>query len=88
MVDALAKETGLTRSAAEAALDAVLHIVSAQLESGEKVKLAGFGTFEVVKRAPRIGRNPAANEPIQIPTMRVPVFHPSKLLRKGVSQVE
>lgn len=88
MVDALAKETGLTRSAAEAALDAVLHIISAQLESGDKVKLAGFGVFETVRRAPRVGRNPTANEPIQIPPMRVPVFRPSKLLRKEVGQIE
>lgn len=85
MTCALAQETGMTKASAEAALDAVLRIISDALVSGDKIQLVGFGTFEVKERAPRIGRNPRANVPVKIPAKRVPVFKPGKVLKSAVA---
>lgn len=85
MTCALAQETGMTKVSAEAALDAVLRIISDVLVSGDKIQLVGFGTFEVKERAPRIGRNPRANVPVKIPAKRVPVFKPGKVLKSAVA---
>ncbi len=85
MTCALAQETGMTKVSAEAALDAVLRIISDALVSGDKIQLVGFGTFEVKERAPRIGRNPRANVPVKIPAKRVPVFKPGKVLKSAVA---
>ena len=85
MTCALAQETWMTKVSAEAALDAVLRIISDVLVSGDKIQLVGFGTFEVKERAPRIGRNPRANVPVKIPAKRVPVFKPGKVLKSAVA---
>lgn len=85
MTCALAQETGMTKVSAEAALDAVLRIISDALVSGDKIQLVGFGTFEVKERAPRIGRNPRANVPVKIPSKCVPVFKPGKVLKSAVA---
>lgn len=85
MTCALAQETGMTKVSAEAALDAVLRIISDVLVSGDKIQLVGFGTFEVKERAPRIGRNPRANVPVKIPAKRVPVFKPGKVLKSAIA---
>ena len=55
------------------------------LKEGEKVQLVGFGSFEVKKRAARIGRNPKTKEPIDIPASTVPVFKAGKVLKEVVS---
>ena len=65
---------------AEVALEAVLSIISDALVSGDKVQLVGFGTFESKERAARVGRNPRANIPVNIPAKRVPVFKPGSTL--------
>ena len=56
-VEAIAKETGLTKKDAEAAVNAYNATVTKALKKGDKVAFVGFGTFEVGKRAARTGRN-------------------------------
>ena len=53
--------------------------------SGDKVQLVGFGTFESKERAARVGRNPRANIPVNIPAKRVPVFKPGSTLKSAVA---
>jgi len=55
-------------------LDTFVEIVKTTLKGGEKVVIAGFGTFSVKKRAARIGVNPQTGAKIQIPAMKVPKF--------------
>ena len=57
LVDAIAKETGLTKKDAGNALDAIIETVSKALKKKDKVQLVGFGTFETSKRAARTGKN-------------------------------
>jgi len=66
-------------------VDAVFDSIAAALSRGEKVNLSGFGSFRVVTRAPKIGRNPHTGEPVSIPERFVPVFKAGKRLRETIS---
>jgi len=50
----------------------------------EKVTLVGFGSFQVMERKERTGRNPQTGNQIQIPTKKVPRFRPGKNFREAV----
>ena len=69
---------------AEAVITATLDAITDALKDGEKVQLVGFGSFEVKKRAARVGRNPKTKEPIDIPASTVPVFKAGKVLKDMV----
>ena len=56
------------------------------LKDGDKVQLVGFGSFEVKKRAARVGRNPKTNDTIEIPASVVPVFKAGKALKDAVAK--
>jgi DNA-binding protein HU-beta len=85
LVDAMAKETGLTKVDAEKALKAFTTVVSKELKKKGKVQLVGFGTFETSKRAARKGKNPQTGEAIKIPAAVVPKFKAGKALKDLVN---
>lgn len=58
LIAGMAAESGLTKADAEKALGSFLHQVEKALKEGDRVRLMGFGTFEVKARAERTGRNP------------------------------
>ena len=64
LVDAMAKETNLTKKDVESVLNSFVNVVSGELAKKEKVQLVGFGTFETRERAARTGRNPQTGEEI------------------------
>ena len=66
MIEALANETGLTKADAEKMFNATFNLVKDELVKGNKVSIAGFGTFKITKRAAREGRNPQTGETIHI----------------------
>ena len=74
LITSMAEKSQLTKKDAESALKAFIDSVQEALESGEKVQLIGFGTFETRERAAREGRNPRTKETITIPASTVPVF--------------
>ena len=84
LINAVAERSGLTKKAANDAVEAVLESITSALANGEKVTLVGFGTFEVRERAARKGVNPATGEPIDIPAAKVPAFKAGKALRDAV----
>ena len=65
-VEAVAAKTGFTKADATRAADAVWDVVKEALVNGDKVAIAGFGTFSVGERAAREGRNPQTGETIHI----------------------
>jgi len=77
-------QTGLTKKASREAVDAITSVITDALAREEKVTLVGFGTFQVMERRARKGRNPRTGEEIQIPAKRVPKFVPGKSLREKV----
>ena len=85
LIEVVARESGLKKKDAENAVNAVLSAVENALADGEKVQIAGFGTFEVKERAERIGRNPATRETITIPASKHPAFTAGKALKDSLN---
>lgn len=84
LVERMAKDAGVTKRAAEAALESALKGIRDSLKRGRRVTLVGFGTFQVSRRAARNGRNPQTGRAIRIPAARVPRFKPGKALKHAV----
>lgn len=82
---AVAEATNTTKKETEAIINAALDAVTAALKNGDKVVLMGFGSFEVKKRAARLGRNPRTKEIVEIPTAVAPVFKAGKALKNSVA---
>ncbi len=85
LVVKLSEKTGFTKKEAEKFLDAFMSSVKEALSNGEKVSLVGFGSFEVVTRSERKGRNPQTGAEITIPACKVPKFKAGKGLKEAVS---
>ena len=86
LVDAMAKNAGISKAAAEKTLSAFTEIVTKELKKKDgKVQLVGFGTFETAKRAARKGKNPATGEAIKIPASVVPKFKPGKAFKDAIN---
>ena len=86
LVSVVADNTGLSKKDTEKAVSAVFQGIECSLKKGEKVQLVGFGTFEVRKRAARIGHNPKTKKPMQIPASKVPAFKAGKALKDSVKK--
>lgn len=84
LVGALAQRTGMTKVDAAIAVGALFQILFDALVEGEKIRIDDFGTFEVKDRAPRVGRNPRANVPVNIPARKAPSFTAHKTLKDAV----
>ena len=74
LISAMSENANMTKVDAEKALKAFIDTVTEELKNGGKVQLVGFGTFEVVERAERQGRNPKTGEVITIPASKSPKF--------------
>ena len=77
--------TGLSKKDAASLAEVVFNLMKSTLESGEKLKIAGFGNFEIKQKADRRCRNPQTGETITISARRVLTFKPSSLLRQAVN---
>ena len=86
LINAVAVSAEVSKKEAEAVITAALDAITAALKEGDKVQLVGFGSFEVKKRAARVGRNPKTKATIEIPASVVPVFKAGKALKDAVSQ--
>ena len=86
LINAVAASADVSKKDTEAVISAMLDTITEALKEGDKVQLVGFGSFEVKKRAARIGRNPRTKEEIEIPATVLPVFKAGKLLKDTVSK--
>ncbi|WP_295126557.1 HU family DNA-binding protein [uncultured Chitinophaga sp.] len=80
LIDKIAKDSGVTKTQANEALDSFTKAVADTLKKGGKVTLVGFGTFSVSKRAARNGRNPQTGQIIKIKAKKVAKFKAGKAL--------
>ena len=85
LVAAIAEKTELSKKDAEKALKAFTDVVAEELKKGEKIQLAGFGTFEVSERAAREGRNPQTGEAMKIAASKSPKFKAGKALKDALN---
>lgn len=86
LIDAVAKQADLSKTKAQEALEAVLSSIKGTLKKGDDVRLVGFGTFSVSKRAATTGRNPRTGEKIKIPASKRPTFKAGKDLKEAVNK--
>jgi len=84
VVDAVAKETGLTKVAAGQAVNAVLDTITAAMKKGNTVQFTGFGSFTVTRQKARAGMNPQTGEKIKIKARKAPKFKAGAGLKKAV----
>ena len=85
LAESIFTQVGLSRNESAELLETVLARMSAVLESGESVKISGFGTFSVRQKGRRIGRNPKTGIEVPILPRRVLVFRPSQVLKAHVN---
>lgn len=85
LVATVADATGLGRTDAARAIEAVLDAVTAALKAGDDVRLVGFGSFHVIRRAASEGRNPRTGEPMQLAAINTPKFKAGKALKDSVN---
>lgn len=78
-------QVGLSRNESADLLEAVLERVCVALETGESVKISGFGTFSVRQKGRRVGRNPKTGVEVPILPRRVLVFRPSQVLKAEIN---
>ena len=80
----VSEKTDLSKKVAGETIRAVFQGISSALDEGNSVSIMGFGTFKVVERAAREGRNPRTGEKIQIPQYKTVKFTPGQGLKQSV----
>ena len=84
LVSAMADGAGISKAAAAKALESYIGAVAKELKKNGKLGLVGFGTFSVIKRKAREGRNPQTGKTIKIPAKKVVKFKAGKALADKV----
>jgi nucleoid DNA-binding protein len=85
LVAHVAKDSDLSKDAAEKAVDATFNNIEKALRGGDTVRIVGFGNFQVSDRKASTGRNPRTGETVDIPASRVPKFRAGKALKEAVN---
>ena len=85
IIESVYAEARLTKKEATEAVELVLETMKVRLEAGEKVKISGFGNFQVREKKSRVGRNPQTGEEIRITARRVLSFRPSQVLKSALN---
>ncbi len=86
LIDSIAAEANLTKADAKRALDAFIAATGKALKKGDSLVLIGFGSFKVVQRAARNGRNPQTGKAIKIKAKKVVKFKAGADLSKKVAK--
>lgn len=84
LIDIIARESDITKVAAEKAINSMTSNVQKVLKKGDKITLTGFGTWMVSRRKSRRGLNPQTKKAITIPACRVPKFKAGKALKAAI----
>jgi nucleoid DNA-binding protein len=84
IVDIISASTGISKIETEAVVKGFMETVIESMKKGENIELRGFGSFKVVKRAPRVARNPKTNQEVTVPEQYVPVLKISKDFKAAV----
>ncbi|HNQ86583.1 MAG TPA: HU family DNA-binding protein [Deltaproteobacteria bacterium] len=86
LVDVVAGKQKISKAAALAVVDALTDAIAGALKKGDKVTLVGFGSFDVAKRAARMGVNPRTRQKIKIKASKAPRFRAGKALKDAVNK--
>ena len=86
LIAKVADLTDLTKADTSRVVDSIFDVIEQALTFEDEVRLVGFGTFSIAKRAARTGRNPRTGEPMQIPASIRAKFKPGKGLKDSVNK--
>lgn len=84
LISSIAKESNISKTSAEKVVNCFTNTVTKVLKKGNKLTLPGFGSFSVVRRKARKGRNPQSGGEIRIPATKVAKFKAGNLLKSSV----
>ena len=85
LVENVYLRTGFSKKESADIVETVFDLMKSTLESGEKIKIAGFGNFIVKEKASRRGRNPQTGDEITISARRILTFKPSQVLKASIN---
>lgn len=85
LVEAVHETVGFSKKESSDIVELVFDTMKETLEQGEKIKISGFGNFEVRDKRSRVGRNPQTGEVIEISARRVLTFKPSQVLKAALN---
>ena len=88
LINVASEKSGQTKKMTAEFIDAFVAVASEAMANGDDVKLVGFGTFSVVERAERSGRNPRSGETMTIPAKKAVKFKAGKELKEMVAKAE
>jgi integration host factor subunit alpha len=85
IIEGVYEKVGFSKKESSELVEIVFETMKSTLERGEKVKISGFGKFEVRYKRPRRGRNPQTNDEIIIEERNVLSFKPSQVLKNALA---
>lgn len=85
LIESVYEKVGFSKKDSSEVVERILETMKATLARGEKLKVSGFGKFEVRHKNTRRGRNPQTNMELQIPAHRVVAFKPSQVLKAAIA---
>jgi DNA-binding protein HU-beta len=88
LIRAVARDTSKSENQVSDIVNAVFATIQQALADGDEVAISGFGTFRVVERPAREGRNPQTGKPMMIGPGRSPAFRPGAALKRAVGDDE
>jgi len=86
LVDRIHSVTNRSKKDSYEILETVFSVLKDALASGEKIKIKGFGNFEVKQKRDRKGRNPHTGEPLTIEARRVLSFKISSVFKAAMNE--
>jgi len=86
LIAAVAEKSGLSKKDVNAVIEATISVIEEALKDGKKVSFIGFGSFETVKRAPRVARVPGTNKEVKIPATKSVKFKVGKKLKELINK--
>jgi DNA-binding protein HU-beta len=86
LIGKIAKDSGITKTAAAAAMESLIEGITGSLKKSQRVTLVGFGTFAPTRRRARTGRNPQTGETINIKAKKAVRFKAGKQLEKALNR--
>lgn len=84
IVSQITEKTGIEKVAVTAIVEEIMESIKSNMVGGENVYLRGFGTFGVIERKEKLGRNISKNTAVVIPAHKIPKFKPSKEFLKMI----
>ncbi|MFO7983535.1 MAG: integration host factor subunit alpha [Desulfuromonadales bacterium] len=88
LIESVYLKTGFSKKESADIVEMVFDLMKETLESGEKIKIAGFGNFVVKEKSSRRGRNPQTGDEIEICARRILTFKPSQVLKTAINGAE